>query len=198
MIVLGLTGSIGMGKSTASSMLRRMGVPVHDSDAAVHDLIAPSGGAVEAIADLFPAARHAAGGIDRQVLGQAVFGDAAARRRLEAVLHPLVVDSQRRFLERQGRRRMPLAVLDIPLLFETGAERRVDHIILLTAPYFVQRARVLARGMSERQFQARLAAQMPDGEKRRRADFIVQTGLGFHYTLTELRRIVAALTATAQ
>jgi len=195
MIVLGLTGGIGMGKSTAAAMLRRMGVPVHDADATVHRLMAKRGAAVAAVAKAFPEAAHD-GAIDRERLGRRVFGDPAALRRLEHVLHPLVRRDQRRFLGRQRAARAALAVLDIPLLFETGAARRCDAVIVVSAPAFIQRRRVLARpGMSETRFKAILARQVPDHVRRREADFVVPSGLGKAATWRRLARIVAALRA---
>lgn len=191
MIILGLTGSIGMGKSTAAAMMRRLGVPVHDSDAAVHRMLGPRGSAVAQIRQRFPdsddPARNA---IDRRALGRLVFGNPAERLALEAILHPLVRQSQDRFLKSHRHRGSPVVLLDIPLLYETGADRRVDHVIVVTAPGFVQRQRVQRRGLSPADFAARLALQMPDAEKRRRADFIVQTGLGRLYTLRQLRAIL--------
>jgi dephospho-CoA kinase len=195
MVVLGLTGSIGMGKSTAATMLRRLGVPVHDADATVHRLLGRSGRAVAAVAAAFPGTAGPAG-IDRAALGRRVFGDAAALRRLERILHPLVRADTARFLRRMRARREPLVVLDIPLLFETAGEGRCDGIIVVTAPAFLQRARVLGRpGMSEARFAAILAKQMPDREKRRRADFIVLTGLGRRETLRRLAEIVRVASA---
>jgi dephospho-CoA kinase len=197
MIVLGLTGSVGMGKSTAAAMLRRLGVPVHDADAAVHRLLAPGGAAVAAVAAAFPGTA-AGGGIDRALLGQQVFGDAAALRRLERILHPLVRKSEQRFLKRARARGAPLVALDIPLLFETGGEKRCDAVVVVSAPPFLQRARVLARpGMSEERLRAILAKQVPDAEKRRRADFVVTSGLGRAPTFRGLRRVVRTLLAAA-
>jgi len=194
MIVLGLTGSVGMGKSTAAAMFRKLGVPVHDSDAAVHRLMAPKGEAAAAIAAAFPGVKRKDGGIDRAKLGQRVFDDAAALRRLERILHPLVRRSQERFLKRARARRVPLVVLDIPLLFETGGDARCDKVVVVSAPAAVQRRRVMARpGMSEERFHAILAQQMPDAEKRRRADYVVPTGFGRAPTLRHLKRIVDAL-----
>jgi dephospho-CoA kinase len=195
MIVVGLTGSIGMGKSTAAALLRRLGVPVHDADAAVHRLLGRGGAAVKAVAAAFPGTARKAG-IDRAALGRRVFGDAASLRRLEDILHPLVRADTDRFLRRMAARRVPLVVLDIPLLFESGGARRCDAVIVVSAPAFLQRARVLARpGMSEARLAAILAKQMPDGEKRRRADFVVPTGLGRRLTLRRLAEIVRVLSA---
>ena len=190
MIVLGLTGSVGMGKSTAAAMLRCLRVPVHDADAAVHRLLAPGGAAVATVAAAFPGTA-AGGGIDRAALGRRVFGDRAALRRLEDILHPLVRQSELRFLKAARARRRRLAVLDIPLLFETGGDKRVDAVIVVSAPGWLQRARVLARpDMSEERLRAILAQQMPDSEKRRRADFVVASGLGRAPTFRRLRRII--------
>jgi len=193
MIVLGLTGSIGMGKSTAANMLRAMGVPVHDSDATVHRLFARDREMREQIATRFPGV-VTDDGVDRQALGAAVFGDDAARRDLEAIVHPRVRAAAEAFLRLHRRQRTPLVVLDIPLLFETGGEDRVDGVIVVTAPAGLQRRRVMARpGMDADRFAGILASQMPDREKRRRADFVVETGLGKAYTFRRLKRIVMAL-----
>jgi len=190
MIILGLTGSIGMGKTTAAAMFRAEGVPVHDADAAVHRLIGPGGSAVAAVADAFPGV-ETQDGIDRARLGKAVFGDDAALARLEAILHPMVRRSERAFLRRHSARRRRLVVLDIPLLFETGAERRCDRVAVVSAPAYVQAQRVLSRpGMTRDKFAAILARQVPDAEKRRLADFVIQSGLGRHHALQQVRRIV--------
>jgi len=194
MIVLGVTGSVGMGKSTAAAMLRRLGIPVHDSDATVHRLLAPHGAAVTAIATAFPEVRGADGGIDRARLGREVFGDPEALKRLERILHPLVRRSQDRFLKLARGRRVPIVALDIPLLFETGGDRRCDRVVVVSAPAAVQRARVMARpGMSEARFRAILAKQLPDAEKRRRADYVVVSGLGRALTFRRIERIVRSL-----
>lgn len=193
MIVLGLTGSIGMGKSTAASMLRRLGCPVHDADAAVHRLYARGGAAVPRIAALFPQAVKD-GAVDRAALAASVLGRPEALKRLEAAVHPLTRADSDAFLKRWARRRVPLVVMDIPLLFETGGERRVDAVIVVTAPAFIQRTRVLARpGMNPGKLAHILSRQTPDRIKRQRADFVVPTGLGRRLTLTRLARIVAIL-----
>jgi dephospho-CoA kinase len=193
-IILGLTGSIGMGKSTAAAMLRRLGVPVFDADAMVHGLLAPGGGAVAAVARAFPGVRDEAGGIDRLRLGQRVFGDPAARRRLEMILHPPVRRAEGRFVSAARRRRERLIVLDIPLLFETGGDRRCDAVLVVSAPARLQRERVLRRpGMTESRLAGILRAQLPDREKRRRADFVVLTALGRGGTYRHLKAIVTAL-----
>lgn len=190
MVILGLTGSIGMGKTTAANMLRRLAVPVHDADAAVHRLLGHGGAAVPAVADEFPeVVRH--GAVDRAALGRRVFDNPDELGKLEAILHPMVRRAERRFLARAAAARAPVVVLDIPLLFETGAERRCDATIVVSAPRFLQRARVLRRpGMTAARLAAIEARQMPDAEKRRRADFVVQTGLDRRATLRALLRIV--------
>lgn len=178
MKILGLTGSIGMGKSTAAAMLRRLGVPVHDADATVHALFAPGGKAVAAVDAAFPGVVKG-GAVDRAALGAKVFGDDAALRRLEAIVHPLVRAAERDFLARHRRYRTRLVVLDIPLLFETHGEARCDVVAVVSAPAFLQAARVLARpGMTRTRLDAVLAKQMPDRQKRRRADVVIPTGLG--------------------
>lgn len=190
MIVLGLTGSVGMGKSTAAAMLRRLGVPVHDSDAEVHRLLGPSGRAVAAVAEAFPSARRG-NRIDRTALGRLVFDNPAALKRLESILHPEVRVSQRRFLAVSRRRREPVVVLDVPLLFETEGERRVDGVIVVSAPSWLQRARVLRRpGMTAVRLAAILSQQIPDAEKRRRARWVVPTGLGKALTMRRLKEIL--------
>jgi dephospho-CoA kinase len=194
MIVLGLTGSIGMGKSAAAAMLRRLKVPLFDADRAVHRLLAPGGGAVARVAATFPGVEDEAGGIDRRRLGARVFGDRAALARLEAILHPLVEAEEKRFLARARRRHVPIVVLDVPLLFESGGARRCDYVLVVSAPLFLQRQRVLRRpGMTEARFAAILSQQMPDREKRRRADFVVPTGLGRNLTLRRLEAILRIL-----
>jgi dephospho-CoA kinase len=194
LIVLGLTGSIGMGKSTASSALRRLGLPLFDADMVVHRLLAPSGAAVSAVSAAFPGVDAGTGGIDRVLLGQRVFGNPAALRRLEAILHPMVVAEESRFLARSRARREPLVVLDIPLLFETGAERRCDYVLVVSARALVQRQRVLRRpGMTEIRLDAILQKQMSDREKRQKADFVVSTGGGRNETLRRLKAIVRDL-----
>jgi dephospho-CoA kinase len=194
MIVLGLTGSIGMGKSTAAGMLRRMRVPLFDADAEVHRLLAPRGGAVSTVETAFPGVRDPAGGIDRKRLGERVFGNTPALRRLEGILHPMVRAAERRFIARACARGEPLIVLDIPLLFETGGTRRCDYVLVVSAPAWLQRERVIRRpAMTAERFAAILRAQMPDPEKRRRADFVVATGLSRGSTLRQLQALVRIL-----
>lgn len=190
MIILGLTGSIGMGKTSAARVLRRLGVPVHDADAAVHRLLGYGGKAVPAIRALFPQAVEN-DAVNRPALGGIVFADPSALRRLEAVLHPMVRAEERVFLKRMRRRRCRIVVLDIPLLYETGGNARVDAVIVVSAPAMTQARRVLARpGMTRRKFDQILRQQTPDAEKRRRADFVVPTGLGRDRSLRRLKRIV--------
>jgi dephospho-CoA kinase len=196
--IIGLTGSIGMGKSTAAAMFRCLGIPVHDADAAVHRLLDRGGAAVPLVEAAFPGAIEN-GAVNRAALGARVFNDKAALKRLEAILHPLVRRESARFLARQRARGQDLVVLDIPLLFETGGERRCDVVVVVSAPPFVQRARVLRRpGMTEARFAQVLKQQMPDREKRRRADFVVETGLGKRYTLWSLVKIVSILRSHAR
>jgi dephospho-CoA kinase len=193
-IVLGLTGSIGMGKSTASGMLQRLGVPVFDADAVVHRLLGPGGAAVRRVEALFPGVCNDAGGIDRRRLGGRVFGDPAALRRLEAVLHPMVRQAEKRFVAQARARRERLVVLDIPLLFETGGPKRCDRVLVVSAPRRIQRERVMRRpGMTEARFGDILRSQLPDSEKRRRADFVVSTALGRGRTFRRLQAILRAL-----
>jgi dephospho-CoA kinase len=188
MFVLGLTGSIAMGKSTAAQGFRALEVPVFDADAAVHRLLGPGGAAVASVAEAFPDC-GGDGAIDRKKLGRLAFGDASALARLEAILHPLVRDAERRFLSQAAAARRPLVVLDIPLLFETGSERRADAVAVVSAPAFLQRQRVLRRtGMTPDRLAAIRTRQLPDPEKRRRADFVIATGL-------DRRRAVAAIAA---
>jgi dephospho-CoA kinase len=193
MIVLGLTGSIGMGKSTAASLLRRLKIPVHDADAAVHRLQARGGGAVAAIAAAFPGAVKE-GRVDRQALGRIVFADKAALKRLEAILHPLVRREEQKFLAQARGRRCRLVALDIPLLFETHGEQRCDHVMVVSAPRRVQLARVLRRpGMTRERLAGIEARQLPDIVKRARADTIIDTGLGRRHSLQAIRRTITFL-----
>jgi dephospho-CoA kinase len=195
MKILGLTGSIGMGKSTAARMLRRMGLPVHDADAVVHRLLAKGGAAIPAIAAVFPGV-VVDGAVDRRALGAVVFGNPPALRRLEAILHPLVRQAERRFLQRQRRQRAALVVLDVPLLLETGGQRRCDAVLVVTAPAFLQAQRVLRRpGMTAERLAAVRAQQMPDAEKIRRADYVIPTGCGPVPAWRRLRGIVGKIRA---
>jgi dephospho-CoA kinase len=191
MFVLGLTGSIAMGKTTASRTFRSFGVPVFDADAAVHRLFAPGGAAVGPVTAAFPGCTDEAGGIDRAALGRQVFGDAAALARLEAIVHPLVRRAERQFLERCAAARRPLAVLDIPLLYETGGERLVDAVAVVSAPAYLQAQRVLRRkGMSAERLAAIRRRQTPDADKRRRADFVIPTGLDRRRSVRAIARVI--------
>lgn len=191
MIVLGLTGSIGMGKSTTAKMFAEAGVPVHDSDEAVHRLYA--GKAEPLVEAAFPGTTRS-GAVDRAALAARVLGDAPALKRLEAIIHPLVRADADAFLAENRAAGAPLAVLDIPLLFETGGGNRVDKVVVVTAPPEVQRARVLARpGMNEEKLASILARQVPDAEKRRRADFVIDTGQGFDAARAAVKAIIAEL-----
>jgi dephospho-CoA kinase len=188
MFILGLTGSLGMGKTTTARFFAEAGVPVHDSDAAVHDLY--DGEAAAAVEAAFPGTTvH--GKVDRAKLAQRVVGDEAALRQLESIVHPLVRERATRFIAQAERSGARIAVLDIPLLFETGADGRVDAVVVVSAPPEVQRARVFERsGMTEEKFQALLANQVPDEEKRRRADFVVDTSQGFDAARAQVLRIL--------
>jgi dephospho-CoA kinase len=191
MFILGLTGSLGMGKSTTARFFAEQGVPVHDADAVVHDLY--EGKAVAAIETAFPGTT-AGGKVDRTKLAARVLGDAAALKRLEAIVHPLVQEAERRLLAEAQARGEKVAVLDIPLLFESGGDRRVDAVVVVSAPPEVQHARVLQRpGMTMEKLEAILAKQMPDAEKRRRADFIVDTSQGLDLARAQVRAILAAI-----
>lgn len=191
MIVLGLTGSIGMGKSTAAKMFAEAGVPVHDSDEAVHRLYA--GKAAPLVEAAFPGT-VVDGTVDRALLAKHVLGNAEALKKLEAIVHPLVRADADAFVARHRAKKAPLVVLDIPLLFETGGRDRVDKVAVVSAPADMQRERVLARpGMSEAKLAAILAKQTPDAEKRRQADFVIDTSGGFDVTRAEVEKIVAEL-----
>ncbi|MFL6862691.1 MAG: dephospho-CoA kinase [Allosphingosinicella sp.] len=195
MIRLGLTGSMGMGKSTVAAMFAQEGVPVFDADAAVHRLQGPAGALVSAIEALFPGTTGAAG-VDRPALAERVLGAPELLRKLEGLVHPAVARERRAFLEAHAE--APLVLLDIPLLFETGGASEVDKIAVVSAPADVQRARVLARpGMSEEKFEHILARQMPDAQKRARADFVIPTGGEVEETRQAVRRILACLAPPA-
>jgi dephospho-CoA kinase len=189
MFILGLTGSLGMGKSATAKMFAEEGVPVHDADAVVHRLYeAEATGAIEAA---FPGTT-AEGKVDREKLAKRVFGNVAAIKKLEAIVHPLVRNAEERFLAEAERKRALVAVLDIPLLFETGAEKRCDAVVVVTAPPDVQRARAFERpSMTEQKFTAILAKQISDAEKQRRADFVVDTSKGFDAARDQVRDILA-------
>lgn len=192
--VLGLTGSIAMGKSTASNSFRAFGLPVFDADAAVHRLFQRGGEAVRPVLDAFPGTGDKKGGIDRKILGQAVFDNPPALQRLETIVHPLVRRVQRRFLAFHARQSTPAVVMDIPLLYETGGERLMDAVAVVSAPGFLQAQRVLRRpGMTRERLAAILARQMPDREKRRRADFVIPTGQGKRCSIDAIGMIIAEI-----
>ncbi len=191
MIILGLTGSIGMGKSATAKMFAEAGVPVHDADAAVHRLY--EGEAVPPIEAAYPGTTLD-GKVDRDELGRRVLGDAAAMAQLEQIVHPLVRQTEERFFAEAEHAGAAVAVLDIPLLFETGGDKRCDAVVVVSAPADVQRARAFERpGMTDNKFTAIVAKQMPDAEKRRRADFVVDTSRGFDAARAQVRDILKAV-----
>lgn len=202
MIILGVTGSIGMGKSTAGTMLQNLGIPVHDADACVHELLRPRSVAWRSFVSAFPFFSYpqiynkkfllfGSKGINRQKLGQLVFENDLLREKLESVLHPFVQQSQQNFIRSQQRMHRDIVALDIPLLFETAADKRVDYTINISAPAFLQYKRVLARpGMNRNKLHKILKRQMPDGEKSARADFVIHSGLGRGHMMRELKKII--------
>jgi dephospho-CoA kinase len=191
MKILGLTGSIGMGKSTVAAMFEEAGAPVFDADAAVHELQGPGGALIDAIESAFPGTTGARG-VDRAKLGAQVLHDPEALARLESIVHPAVAEMRQRFLE--ANRDAPLIVFDIPLLFEKSGGAGLDAVVVVSAPPEVQRARVLARsGMTEEKFERILALQMPDVEKRARADFVIDTGVPHEDTRGQVRQLVSCL-----
>jgi dephospho-CoA kinase len=188
MFILGLTGSLGMGKSATAKMFADAGVPVHDADAAVHRLY--EGEATPLVEAAFPGTT-VGGKVDRDKLARRVLGDSAAIKRLESIVHPLVAAAREKFLSEAERKGAKVAVLDIPLLFETGGEKRCDAVVVVSAPAAVQHARVFERaGMTEQKFAAILAKQMPDADKRARADFVVDTSRGFDAARAQVRDIL--------
>jgi dephospho-CoA kinase len=194
-ILVGLTGSIGMGKSETAKMFVRLGVPVYDADAAVHALYEPGGVAVDRIAEAFPGSVKD-GRVDRGELARRVTADKTAFAQLEAIVHPLVAVAQRDFIDKAHAEGANLVVLDIPLLFETGGHARVDAVVVVSAPPEVQRRRVLSRqGMTQDKMDRILARQMPDAEKRAKADFVVETGEGLDHAFGQVKKIVAELRA---
>jgi dephospho-CoA kinase len=191
MFIIGLTGSLGMGKSTTARFFAEEGVPVHDADSVVHRLY--EGEAVAAIEAAFPGTTSG-GKVDRERLGAWVLKDPDALKRLEAIVHPLVAAAERHLIAEAQARGEKVVVLDIPLLFETGADRRVDAVVVVSAPAEVQRSRVLERpGMTMAKLEAVLARQLPDAEKRRRADFVVDTSRGFDSARAQVRAILGAI-----
>jgi len=194
MFQLALTGSIAMGKSEVSRMFKRFGIPVYDADAAVHEIYAKGGIGVGPVGVLHPSA-IVDGAVDRDRLSKLVVGDTAAIKELEAVVHPLLGANRTDFLEEARRTKAPLVVLDVVMLFETGGERRVDAVAVVSAPYDVQRRRVLARpGMTAEKFAGILARQTPDEEKRRRADYIIDTSTSLEETRGRVREIIREIT----
>jgi dephospho-CoA kinase len=193
MKVIGLTGGMGMGKSTVAAAFRRAGLPVFDADATVHALQAPGGAALPQIEGAFPGTViH--GRLDRVRLRSAVVGNDAAMRQLEQILHPLVRRAERAFIAQARRARRPAALLDIPLLLETGGEKRVDMVLVVSAPRPVQIARLRRRGrMTPPQIEAIIKRQMPDAQKRRRADLVIRTGLSRFHALRPLSRLIGSL-----
>ena len=190
MIVLGVTGSIAMGKSTVSTMLSHLNNPLHDADKTVHDLMGVKGKAYFEIAKSFPATIQV-NGVDRAKLGQEVFGNPKRLKQLEDILHPLVREARDRFIRQQNRYKSKLVILDVPLLYETGGDKDCDKVLVVSAPYFIQKQRALARqGMTKTKFLDILKRQLPDHEKRRRADYIIPTGLGKAYTYRALKRLI--------
>jgi dephospho-CoA kinase len=195
MITIGLTGSIGMGKSTTAAMFAEAGAPVYDADAEVHKLQAKGGAAVEAIEAAFPGVVKD-GAVDRQALGERVFGDPEALKRLNGIIYPLLGAGRAAFFADAEARGCDMVVLDIPMLFETGGEARMDVVVVVSAPEHVQRERVLARpGYGADRLDAILARQMHDKEKRARAHFVIDTGQGFDHAREQVRQVIAAIRA---
>jgi dephospho-CoA kinase len=193
--LVGLTGSIGMGKSETARMFAKLGVPVYDSDAAVHRLYEKDGAAVEPIAKEFPGAVKD-GRVDRGELSRQLAADPAAFKKLEALVHPLVAGEQRMFLEKAERDGAEMVVLDIPLLFETGGHARMDAVVVVSAPHHIQRERVLARpGMTPDKLDQILSRQTPDAEKRARAHFVVETDKGLERAFEDVKKVIADLHA---
>ncbi len=195
MIVIGLTGSIGMGKSTVAEMLRDRGVPVHDADAAVHRLLGPGGGGVGVVGQEFPSVltvdHEGVAQIDRAALGRIVFADRDAKKKLEELLHPIVRGQSDLFVAEHRRQGTEMVALDIPLLFETGGEKRVDVTLCVSANAAAQENRVLARaGMTRDKFDRIVAGQMPDAEKRKRADYVLATDQSLAETAADLDRLL--------
>lgn len=195
MIVVGLTGSVGMGKSSTAAMFAEAGAPIYDADEEVRRLYAPGGAAVAAVGAAFPGV-VTGGAVDRGLLGERVLGDPAALAKLNAIVHPLMGEARAEFFRRAREARVSLVVLDIPLLFETGGERTVDKVVVVSAPAEMQRERVLGRpGMSAAKLDAILAAQLPDAEKRARADFVIDTSRDFDHARRQVRAVIDALHA---
>lgn len=195
MIVIGLTGGIGMGKSTVAAQFARLGVKVCNADAIVHRLLAKDGAAVTKIGGLFPGVVQD-GAVNRKALGEIVFKDKAKLHELEAVLHPMVIAEENAFVGRERRKGARFVVLDIPLLFETGAEERCDMVVVASAPLFIQKQRVMKRPhMTEEKFQRIIHAQMPDSHKRDMADVVIETGLGKAHSARQVALLMKELYA---
>ena len=193
MILVGLTGSIGMGKSTTADLFRQAGVPVHDADAAVHEIYGPGGAAVEPVGEAFPGV-VVDGRIDRERLGQRVFGDPEALARLEAIVHPLLGGRRQALVKEARQAGAPVMVFDVPLLFETGGEKAMDAVVVVSCDPALQRQRVLARpGMTQARLEAILARQTPDADKRARADFVIDTGHGVEAAREQVREVLHSL-----
>jgi dephospho-CoA kinase len=193
MIIVGLTGSIGMGKSATADMFREFGVPVFDADAVVHDLQSKDGKAIPTIHEAFPGVVHN-GVLDRALLGKEVFADKSALKKLEAIMHPMVQDERVKFFENAARESHTIVVLDIPLLFETGGDSACDKTIVVSAPYDIQKKRVLERSnMTLQKFEDILSKQTPDTTKREKADFIVETDKGFDHAKAQVKTIIETL-----
>jgi len=196
MKIIGLTGGIGMGKSTASATFRRHRVPIFDADQAVHELQAVGGRAVRPIEAAFPGTTQG-GAVDREALRRAVLGNPTALKQLERIVHPLVRDAEKRFLASARRAGKSLVVLDVPLLLETGGQKRADLVVVVSAPAAVQAVRVLRRpGMTAERLAAIRARQMPDAMKRRSADVVIHSGLSRHFAVSAILRLMARLRST--
>jgi dephospho-CoA kinase len=195
---VGLTGSIGMGKSETARLFARLGLPVFDADATVHALYGPGGAGTAAIAARFPEAVTPEG-VDRARLARIVAADASALHELEALIHPLVREAEERFIDAARDRNEDLVILDIPLLFETGRDKTMDALVVVSAPEAVQRERVLKRpGMTQEKLDAMLASQVPDAKKRAQADFVVETDKGLDHALSQVKRVAAELRRLAE
>ena len=193
MLLIGLTGSIGMGKSETAKMFAAEGVPVYDADAEVHKLYAPGGAAVAPLEEAFPGVVKD-GAVDRTLLSKEVIGNPEALKKLESIVHPLVGQANRAFLENAAKAGADMVLLDIPLLFETGGRERVDVIVVVSAPYELQRERVLARpDMTEEKFEEIFAKQVSDADKRAGADYIVESDTGLDHARAQVRDIIADL-----
>ncbi|HEX4890378.1 MAG TPA: dephospho-CoA kinase [Alphaproteobacteria bacterium] len=193
MVIVGLTGSIGMGKSETAKMFRRLGIAVYDADAAVHGIYAPGGSAVAPIEEAFPGVTGP-NGVDRDALAKRVLNDPAALKKLESIVHPLVGLEQQKFLAQAAAEKAEMIVIDVPLLYETGGQKRVDCVVLVSAPYELQRERVLARpGMSEEKFQSILAKQVPDAQKREQADYIIDSSKGLEAAMAQVEALIPLL-----